>query len=114
MVLDYLWGASAATFLAAASGHGSREAEPRVRFVQIGSISGNSIDFPGAVLRSSGLELMGSGLGSLSNSGLVRVVGQLLAAVPAAGLTIDAEAVPLAEVESAWNRAAASRLVFTL
>lgn len=114
VVLDYLWGASAATFLAAASGHGSREAEPRVRFVQIGSISGNTLDFPGAVLRSSGLELMGSGLGSLSNAGLVRVVGQLLTAVPVAGLTIDAEAVPLADVESAWGRATGSRLVFTL
>jgi NADPH:quinone reductase-like Zn-dependent oxidoreductase len=56
VVLDYLWGSSAESLIAAAAGHGSREAEPRIRFVQIGSLSGGTITLPAASLRSSGLE----------------------------------------------------------
>jgi NADPH:quinone reductase-like Zn-dependent oxidoreductase len=114
IVLDYLWGPSAECFLHAASGHSSREAEPRIRYVQIGSISGHVINFPGGVLRSSGLELTGSGLGSVSNVGLVTAIGEVLQAVHRAGLTIDTITEPLSNVESAWNRACNERLVFTL
>jgi NADPH:quinone reductase-like Zn-dependent oxidoreductase len=35
VVLDYLWGPSAESLIAAAEGHGSRDAEPRIRFVQL-------------------------------------------------------------------------------
>jgi len=66
------------------------------------------------VLRSSGLEMLGSGLGSVSNEGLVKVVGQLLQAIKPAKLQVEAEAVPLAEVEASWQRSAAERIVFVL
>lgn len=112
VVLDYLWGQSAECLLAAAAGHGSREAERRLRYVQIGSISGHVINFPGALLRSSGLELMGSGLGSVSNAGLVRAVGDVLGAVKEAGLAIATESAPLAHVASEWTRETTRRLVF--
>src|SRR6202522_3978292 len=46
VVLDYLWGSSAEAILQAAAGHGSAAGEPRIRFVQIGSISGNTITLP--------------------------------------------------------------------
>lgn len=114
IVLDYLWGPSAECFLSAASGHGSREAEPRIRYVQIGSISGHVINFPGAVLRSSGLELTGSGLGSVSNVGLVTAIGEVFNAVTPAGLSIDTAAEPLSGVESAWLLPGRERRVFTL
>lgn len=114
VILDYLWGTSAECLLAAAAGHGSREAEPRIRFVQIGSISGHVINFAGGVLRSSGLEVMGSGLGSVSNVGLVKAIGGVFRAVSSAGLKIDTLAESLSNVESAWNRNDKERLVFTL
>lgn len=114
VVLDYLWGPSAETLLDAAAGPASSTAQPRIRYVQIGSMAGNTINFPGSVLRSSGLELMGSGLGSVSNAGLVQAVGGVLNAIGPAGLTIDAHAVPLSEVESAWTEEGPSRVVFTL
>lgn len=75
VVLDYLWGPSAECLLNAAAGQGHNSGEPRIRFVQIGSMTGNNINLPGSLLRSSGLELMGSGLGSVSNAGLVQAVG---------------------------------------
>lgn len=114
VVLDYLWGPSAECLLSAAAGQGSQSGEPRIRFVQIGSLTGNDISLPGSLLRSSGLELMGSGLGSVSNAGLVQAVGGVLRAISTAGLSIAAEAVALQNVESAWMKDNSSRLVFTV
>jgi NADPH:quinone reductase-like Zn-dependent oxidoreductase len=114
VVLDYLWGPPAACIFDAVVSHGSGKAAPRLRFVNIGALAGASIPMGPGALRSSGLELLGSGLGSVSNEGLVKVVGQLLQAIVPAGLKVDAEAVPLSEVESAWQRSAAERIVFTL
>jgi NADPH:quinone reductase-like Zn-dependent oxidoreductase len=114
VILDYLWGPSAESLLGAVGGHGSDEAEPRIRFVQIGSITGNTITLPASALRSSGLEMMGSGLGSVSNAGLVGAIGGLLKAVVSGGFSIEAEAVPLTDVERAWTSDAAARTVFTI
>lgn len=108
VVLDYLWGRSAELLIAAVSG------EAHVRFVQIGSISGAAISLPGAALRSSGLELLGSGLGSCSYEELVAAVGEVLKAVIPAGLRIETEILPLASVEAGWTRDTGDRrLVLT-
>lgn len=114
VVLDYLWGPSAETFFAAATGHGSGEAARRIRFVNIGSLGGAEISMPAGVIRSSGLEIMGSGLGSVSNVRLVRSIASMLQVVHAAGLRIDAKGVPLTEVENAWSADSGARVVFTL
>jgi NADPH:quinone reductase-like Zn-dependent oxidoreductase len=114
VILDYLWGPSTQSLLAAVTGHGGEEAEPRIRFVQIGSIAGSVISFPAAALRSSGLEIMGSGLGSLSNAALLSAIGGLLKAVKSGHLSIDTEAVPLSDINAAWARDSAARIVFTM
>ncbi|NKF20969.1 quinone oxidoreductase family protein [Solimonas marina] len=111
VVLDYLWGAPAACLLEAASGHGSAAAQPRVRFVNIGNLAGPTLPLPAGTLRSSGLELMGSGLGSVSYAGLVQVIGKMFAEMASAGLKIDARAVPLADVEAAWKQPSSERIV---
>lgn len=100
VVLDYLWGMSAERLLIAAAKSGP-EAVP-IRFVQIGSISGSDITLPSAVLRSSAITLMGSGIGSIPMPRLVACAGELLQAVVPAGLRIAAKPVPLASVERAW------------
>jgi NADPH:quinone reductase-like Zn-dependent oxidoreductase len=102
VVLDYLWGSSAESLIAAAAGHGSRDAEPRIRFVQIGSLSGGTITLPAASLRSSGLELMGSGLGSVSNERLLNSVGEVMRAMIPKGFEVGAQPVPLAQVARTW------------
>lgn len=112
VVLDYLWGASAECLLHVAGEYAGGQAQPRIRFVQIGSISGHNIVLPGALLRSSGLELLGSGLGSVSNAGIVDAAGQVFAAIEWAGLSIEIECAELANVEAEWARATQARLVF--
>ena len=113
VVLDYLWGPPAEAFFAAVTGKGTGEAAPRIRFVNIGSLAGASAVVEPAALRSSGLEIVGSGIGSLSHAELMQAIGDLMQAVHPAGLRIDAAARPLSEVEAAWTEAGSERLVFT-
>jgi NADPH:quinone reductase-like Zn-dependent oxidoreductase len=114
VILDYLWGASAQSIVNAVTGHGSVEGEPPIRFVQIGSITGEVIPLPAAALRSSGLKLMGSGLGSVSYAGLIRSISGLMSAIVPGRFRIEAEPVPLSEVETAWSREASGRIAFIM
>ena len=91
VILDYLWGPSAETLIASAAGHASGTAEPRIRFVQIGSVAGGTITLPGGSLRSSGLELLGSGLGSVSNERLVKRIGEFMQAI----VPVDSRSTPI-------------------
>ena len=103
VVLDYLWGPTAELLLAAAKGRGAPEGERRIRYVQIGSISGDVISLKAELLRSSGVELMGSGLGSLSAAAIVESLKKMYELAAPTGLKIETEAVPLREVESSWG-----------
>jgi NADPH:quinone reductase-like Zn-dependent oxidoreductase len=100
VVLDYLWGMSAEVLMIAAA-RAAPEGVP-VRYVQIGSMSGTNITLPSAVLRSSALQLMGSGIGSIPLPKLLKAIQGVLEAAPSAGFRIAAETRPLAEVARAW------------
>jgi NADPH:quinone reductase-like Zn-dependent oxidoreductase len=114
VILDYLWGASAESMIAAVAGHGSSNAEPRIRYVQIGSVTGQTITLSSGALRSSGLELLGSGLGSVSFEALVKNIGEFMKAVVPGKLKIEAQTVPLTQVAAVWSSKTAERIVFTL
>lgn len=103
VVIDYLWGPSAETILIAGAKAG-REAVP-IRYVQIGSSAGPEINLPSAVLRSSAIELMGSGLGSIPPRKLGAAFAAVLQATVPAGLKIATRTVALADVETAWTAA---------
>src|ERR1700761_4167393 len=72
VVIDYLWGHSAERLLTAAA-KAAPEAVP-IRFVQIGSTGGSDITLPSALLRSSAIEMMGSGIGGIALDRLVHAV----------------------------------------
>lgn len=112
VVLDYLWGASAERLLVAAARAG-RDAVP-LRFVEIGSASGESIVLPGAALRASAIELKGSGIGSIPLDRLMAITGAMLRAAPVAGLTVPVRQLPLSEIGQAWAAPEdGRRIVFT-
>jgi NADPH:quinone reductase-like Zn-dependent oxidoreductase len=111
VVIDYLWGQSAELLLIAAaqSGHSALP----IRFIQVGAISGGSINLAGAVLRSSAIELKGSGLGSIPLNRLLKAIDEMLQATIPGGFTIATQAMPLSSVEAAWNSdAGLPRIVF--
>lgn len=114
VILDYLWGVSAEKLLAAIATGGSHAGAPQIRFVQIGASSGPHITLDAGSLRSSGVELLGSGIGSVSVTGLVNCVGEALRAVVPAHLRIATEVRPVEEVAAVWNQDFGDRrLVFT-
>jgi NADPH:quinone reductase-like Zn-dependent oxidoreductase len=113
VVVDYLWGESARTIIAAIA-KSIEDATP-VRFVHVGGASGEqSIDLPGAGLRSSPIVLMGSGLKSVRASALFEAIKGVFEATIPAKLQIATKAVPLSGVEEHWNAAGKPRVVFTI
>ena len=65
-----------------------------IRFVQICSVSSSDITLPSAVLRSSVIELMGSGIASIPLDRFVDAISGLLQAATPAGFQIEATPVP--------------------
>jgi NADPH:quinone reductase-like Zn-dependent oxidoreductase len=101
VVLDYLWGPSAERVIAAGAKAG-RDAVP-LRFVHIGAVSAPNISLPSAALRSSAIELRGSGIGSIPPEGIVRSIEGVLRTAVAAGFRIATRRVLLSEVERVWS-----------
>ncbi len=114
VVIDYLWGESAKTVIVAIA-KTVEDATP-VRFVHVGGASGEeSIDLPGAALRSSAIMLMGSGIKSVSVPVLLQAIESVFEAVQPAGLKIATEVVPLSKVETVWKNATGKpRVVFSI
>ncbi|HEV8071027.1 MAG TPA: zinc-binding alcohol dehydrogenase family protein [Planctomycetaceae bacterium] len=113
VVLDYLWGKSAICLLKAGAKAGP-DSVP-IRFVQIGSASGADLMLPSAVLRSSAIELMGSGIGSVPRDRLVEAIGHVLQATVSGGFKIATQPVPLSDVGKVWSEdQGARRVVFTM
>lgn len=111
VVVDYLWGTSAETIIVTIA-RSVEDARP-VRFVQVGSSSGGEITLPSAALRSSAIVLMGSGIKSVSLPDLLAAVGHVFAAAAPASLKIATRALPLSDVQTAWNEdAGKARIVF--
>ena len=112
VVLDYLWGQSAECLLIAASRVGT---DKPIRFIQIGTASGVNITLSGAMLRSTPIELKGSGLGSVPVNRIVRGIEEVLHAAVAGHFEISTQPVPLSQVEQAWSsNAYMPRVVFTI
>ena len=112
VVLDYLWGQSAECLLTAGSKAGTGAP---ISFIQIGTAAGTNITLPGAILRSTPIELLGSGLGSVPINRIVGAIEQVLRAAVAGHFEIATKPIPLSEVEQAWSSDGhMPRVVFTI
>jgi NADPH:quinone reductase-like Zn-dependent oxidoreductase len=100
VVLDYLWGPSAEQILAAARAATGKNA---IRFVQIGTASASDITLPGTVLRSSPLQIMGSGIGTVTIDEIMGIMSNLMNAAPAARFEIAKKVLPLSRIAEAWS-----------
>ncbi|MBV8631252.1 MAG: zinc-binding alcohol dehydrogenase family protein [Silvibacterium sp.] len=113
VVLDYLWGPPAEALLAAVAQRGLSHDSHRTRYVQIGESAGTRISLAAATLRSSAIELLGSGFGSASLQEITKGVGEFLALGAKSPFEIPTQVVPLSDVESAWTAPGKGRrLVF--
>ena len=112
IVLDYLWGTSAERILAATTAGKGRNP---IRFVQIGTASGPNITLPGTVLRSSDVQMMGSGIGSVALENILGIISKLIHAAPVAGFKVGTMPLPLHRIGEVWSAENITpRIVFTM
>jgi NADPH2:quinone reductase len=112
VILDYLWGEPAEAVLAAIAKKGLDHSSARIRYIQIGNSAGPNISLPAAILRSSGLEILGSGFGSVNMERVFASMADILQEAAKEPFKIAVTAVPLRDVESLWNSKSDARLVF--
>ncbi|MGB8065076.1 MAG: zinc-binding alcohol dehydrogenase family protein [Candidatus Sulfotelmatobacter sp.] len=103
VVIDYVWGSPAETFLAAITRKEFALVTSETRFVQVGESAGPTISLPAAVLRSTALTILGTA-GIPPRSVLVDALQQVMTHAASGELSIETERVPLADIENAWQR----------
>jgi NADPH2:quinone reductase len=114
VVIDYLWGRPTELLLEALARGFKAQATHKTRLVEVGESAGKTIALPGATLRSVDLTLLGSGFGSAPLDRILATIPTLFAMAAAGTLKVAVEPVPLAEVETAWDRVEKGRrIVFT-
>lgn len=105
VIVDYLWGPSAEGILEVLKGDG--RASHRSRFVTIGGMTGDTITLSSSILRSTDIQLSGSGLGSWSRGEVKQLITEMLPEMfqlaAAGALKIDTVTMPLADIEKAWD-----------
>jgi len=115
VVLDYLWGPSAEAILDALGGPNAPRGPARVQFVQVGTMAGPTISLTGTKLRSSGLEILGTGIGASTNQEILTGIDGFLKALASARFRVPVDVHPLSEVERSWRPSTGDkRVVFTV
>jgi len=120
IVIDYTWGHPAEMILEVLKGGGLHVGTHKVRFVTVGGMAGDKIQLSSAALRSSAIEILGSGIGSLPAEAIEKMYAEILPEMfelAANGkLKIATEIRSLKDVEAAWqeNIPAGKRLVIII
>jgi NADPH:quinone reductase-like Zn-dependent oxidoreductase len=120
VVIDYTWGHPAELIISALSRKGLHLDARKVRFVTVGSIAGESLVLPANSLRSSAIEISGSGFGSLSGENFKEMnetmLPELLNLAAGGTLKIGTVTAQLSDIEEAWQRPvdAGKRLVIVI
>ncbi|MWC29136.1 quinone oxidoreductase family protein [Paenibacillus sp. MMS18-CY102] len=101
VVLDYLWGDSALAIMTALA---KTQTDRVTRFVSIGTSSGQEdIALPSAILRSSTIELVGSGDKSVSKADMLSAIKESFELAARGKIRIDTKVYALEDIEEAWN-----------
>jgi NADPH:quinone reductase-like Zn-dependent oxidoreductase len=114
VVLDFVWGQSAVQTMEVVLRQRSDRNLP-LTWIHIGSMAGDVAAIPGAFLRSANLQVVGSGLGSVSGRHILRELPALVKEIARGTFRIDVRATPLRDVEQAWCTPSqkGERIVFT-
>jgi len=118
IVLDYLWGRPAELVLSALKGKGSFT--HRTRYISIGSMAGDNVQLSAEILRSTDLQLSGSGLGSWTKEEMrylfTAILPEMFELAEKKQLIIETISLRLRDVDQVWNIQVPSgkRLVVTI
>lgn len=105
VVIDYLWGHSAELILSSLKGDGGFS--HRTRYVTVGGITGDTITLSSPILRSTDIQISGSGLGTWTREEVKLLITEILPEMfqlAADGkLKIETVNIPLKDIENAWK-----------
>ncbi|MDQ0776138.1 NADPH:quinone reductase-like Zn-dependent oxidoreductase [Streptomyces aurantiacus] len=111
VVIDYVWGEPSAQAMIPMLTARADRGTP-LTWIQIGSVAGALAPIPSSALRASQLQIIGSGIGSVSPREFIAELPALASAVREGALHIRARRVPLAEISQAWTAETDDRIVF--
>ncbi|MFW0790254.1 zinc-binding alcohol dehydrogenase family protein [Gordonia sp. CPCC 205333] len=112
-VIDFVWG-SVAESAFAALGHPSLDTDDfEVTHIEIGTMAGADAKVPGALLRSRGYTLSGSGLGGTPLPEILRRLPEFIGQIASGAVHIPYTAYPLPEIDTAWTTSSDTRAVVT-
>jgi NADPH:quinone reductase-like Zn-dependent oxidoreductase len=104
IVLDYLWGEPAQRAIVGLLTARSDRSRA-LNWIQIGAIAGPTIELPSVALRSANFRLQGSGQGAFSPEVYLGELPSLIDRIATGEIALKTNTMPLADVESAWQRA---------
>jgi NADPH:quinone reductase-like Zn-dependent oxidoreductase len=107
VVIDYVWGEPAARAMVDLL-TARTDRSVHMTWIQIGSVAGPTSPIPSAALRSTRLEIVGSGIGSVPGRDFLKELPRMASAVADGAFDVRARAVPLADVEHAWTASVGS------
>lgn len=120
LVIDYLWGNPIKLVIDAIKGGGLHNFTHKTRIVTVGSMAGENIQLESGILRSSAIEILGSGFGSLSEGDLEyydkQILPEMFQLAANGHLIIDVVLGSLKNIEHLWEQKIDSgkRLVITI
>lgn len=120
IVIDYLWGKPISLIIDTLKGDSMTHISHTTKIVTAGDMAGKEISLPSAVLRSSAIEILGSGFGSLSPEELIVfnkvILPEMFLLASNHKLHIQTEAHLIEDIEEVWNKQLPSgtRLVITI
>lgn len=106
VVVDYIWGPATEALLATFNNHdlSSHAGGLGIRLVNVGSMAGPTISLPAAVLRSTQLQILGSGTGNFPPiPQLKTIVADILALAAEGKISVDTQEHAFADIAEAWD-----------
>ena len=117
IIIDYLWGHTAELILTALQGDGNYSTP--IKYVSVGSISGESINLSSAILRSTDLCLCGSGMGSWTKeemTNLIRnIIPEIFELAAKNKIEVETQSISAEDIDKIWSSdlSVGKRLVMT-
>ncbi|WP_330442103.1 quinone oxidoreductase family protein [Flavobacterium sp. C4GT6] len=103
IVLDYLWGSPLETIIKVIG----KMPPHKTKIITVGQMAGANINLPSSILRSTQIEMLGSGIGSISpqelNNYMQKELPEAFHLAAEGRLTIDFEIVQLKDIEKTWG-----------